>query len=414
MTSRNLAPLGAMLGTLLWVTGVHAQVSSNHNLIDISLDGLFAVGGSSAGPDAIKRLQGGGHDPAGRGFTVQNLELSLVGAVDPYFSAEAHIIFLIDSEGESRLELEEAFLVTQSLPWGFQIKGGMFFTEFGRLNPQHPHTWDFVDQPVINSRLLGPDGLRNPGLRVSYVLPVSSWWSELVYSVQRARGETAASFIGSEHAHGESDDDEDDHEEHEDEDESDSEHADELPRVERPTKTARDLLHTLRWLNSLSPSDSVGLNLGLSAAIGPNATGLHASTLLVGADFYLRWQPVESYKGWPFVSLQSEVMARQFEVGSTGEKLKDYGLYAQATWGFTYRWVTAIRYDYARQAESHGPAHGDLRHRGALNLSFFPTEFSKIRLQYNYDRTEDLMKGHAHSLWLQFEFLLGAHGAHAF
>jgi hypothetical protein len=45
-------------------------------------------------------------------------------------------------------------------------------------------------------------------------------------------------------------------------------------------------------------------------------------------------------------------------------------------------------------------------------LTFYPSEFSKIRLQYNYDRGEFF--GTEHSIWLQLEFLLGAHGAHKF
>ncbi len=56
---------------------------ANLRLIDISLDGLFAVG-TSTEPDAeIQDLQAGGHDPRKRGFTIQNVELSLPGAVDP-------------------------------------------------------------------------------------------------------------------------------------------------------------------------------------------------------------------------------------------------------------------------------------------------------------------------------------------
>ncbi len=149
-----------------------AAQAALRNFINISLSGLFAGGYTTAGPLAVQSLQGGAHDPNRRGFTVQNVELSLTGAVDPYLSAEAHLIFQIDVEGESTFELEEAFATTQALPWGLQAKAGTFFTEFGRLNQQHPHRWDFVDQPVINSRLLGGDGLRNPGGRISWLTPL--------------------------------------------------------------------------------------------------------------------------------------------------------------------------------------------------------------------------------------------------
>jgi len=52
------------------------------------------------------------------------------------------------------------------------------------------------------------------------------------------------------------------------------------------------------------------------------------------------------------------------------------------------------------------------RFRLSPNLTLYPTEFSKVRLQYNYDHRDGI--GSDHSLWLQFEFILGAHAAHKF
>jgi hypothetical protein len=52
------------------------------------------------------------------------------------------------------------------------------------------------------------------------------------------------------------------------------------------------------------------------------------------------------------------------------------------------------------------------RTRVSPDLTFYPSEFSKIRLQYNYDHGEHF--GVEHSVWLQVEFQLGAHGAHKF
>jgi hypothetical protein len=89
-------------------------------LIDISADLLVAAGGSTEDDAVIEMLQGGGHDPHQNGFTLQALELSLGGAVDPYFTAEAHMTFFIDRQGETQLELEEAFVTSQSLPFGLQ------------------------------------------------------------------------------------------------------------------------------------------------------------------------------------------------------------------------------------------------------------------------------------------------------
>jgi hypothetical protein len=54
----------------------------------------------------------------------------------------------------------------------------------------------------------------------------------------------------------------------------------------------------------------------------------------------------------------------------------------------------------------------DQRWRVSPNLTYYPSEFSKVRLQYNYD--DRRQEGTDHSVWLQFEFLLGAHAAHKF
>jgi hypothetical protein len=160
-------------------------LGGQRNYINLSFDGLFAAGTSTA--DDIESLQLGGHDPKQRGFTVQNLETVFEGKVDPYFRGQANVILQIDPEGETQIEVEEAYLETMSLPWNLQLKAGQFFTEYGRLNPQHPHAWDFVDQPLVNGRFLGEDGLRNPGARLSWLMP-TPFYSELFFAVQNSQG----------------------------------------------------------------------------------------------------------------------------------------------------------------------------------------------------------------------------------
>src|SRR6185295_3256162 len=126
-------------------------------------------------------------------FTVQTVETVFDGAVDPYFRGQANIVFQIDDHGATTAELEEVYVTSTSLPHGLQLKAGQFFTEIGRLNPSHPHSWDFVDQPLVNGRFFGPDGLRSTGARVSWLLP-TNFYSEAFLTVQNSQGETATSF----------------------------------------------------------------------------------------------------------------------------------------------------------------------------------------------------------------------------
>src|SRR5687767_13640279 len=167
----DLIAVSAMaLVSSLAVQGVLlAQAPPGSAFINLGFVGIADAGWSSE-PD-VGSLLLGDHDPRVRGFTVPNVELTLNGAVDPFFQGFANIAFKLDDEGETGLELEEAFFLTTALPGNLQVKGGQFFAEFGRQNVQHPHAWAFVDQPLVLGTLLGPDGLRGQGARISWLAP---------------------------------------------------------------------------------------------------------------------------------------------------------------------------------------------------------------------------------------------------
>ena len=223
-------------------------------LIDVSFDIMGAAGSSSATDQQLQNgLQGGGHDPRKRGFTLQQAELSLAGAVDPYFNAEAHIVYFLDpATGESQVELEEAFFTTQKLPYKLQFKGGTFLTEFGRINPTHPHAWKWLDQPIINTRLFGPDGMRGPGYRVSWLTPLP-WYSQLFFGMQNANG-AMVSFLS-----------------------NDANVTDRpiggYPFTNRQVSTLKDVTYFTRMENSWDLSKTVTTKLGFSGLYGPNYPG---------------------------------------------------------------------------------------------------------------------------------------------
>jgi hypothetical protein len=388
-------------------------------LIDIAADLLVAAGGSTANNETLEVLQGGGHDPRQNGFTLQALELSLAGAVDPYFTAEAHMVFFIDSEGETQIELEEAFATTQSLPFGLQAKAGFFFTEFGLLNPAHPHAWDWVDQPVILTRLFGADGLRQAGLRVSWLTPLP-WYSQLYASVQNASGETAVSFLANDEVFEERP-------------------IGGRPFVERELDGPEDFLWLVRWENSWDISPALTGKLGLSALFGPNATGSDGRTIIYGADLKVGWRPERNFRGWPFLRWQTEFLHRDYtaavfqgtitdaegndqEVDLPKQTLRDWGIYSQLLYGFAYRWAAGWRFEYASGSKASvlldGGRDADPFRADRLRLSpllvWYASEFARLRLQYNYDRAEHLPDERQHSVWLVLEALIGAHPAHKF
>jgi hypothetical protein len=366
--------------------------------MNVSFVGLADFGWSSQ-PN-VRSLQVGDHDPKVRGFSIPNAELALDGTVDPYFKAFANIVYKLDEKGETGVELEEMFMLTTSLPMNLQLKVGQFFAEFGRQNPQHPHSWGFADEPLVLGRMFGPEGLRSQGVRLSWLLP-TSWYTEAMFTVMNSAGTTTYSFRS---------------------DESSDIHGG--VALERPVRGVGDLLYVPRLATSLDLTGTQTLLVGVSGAFGPNNSGPDASTQVYGADLYWKWKSARADQGFPFVSMQSEYLFRRYDAAQrlsaedvprsqAAEVLRDEGAYAQLLWGIRPRIVAGLRGEFVQAGgiSYRSASRGD-RSRWSPNVTWYPTEFSKFRLQYNYDHRAGI--GNDHSVWMQFEFLLGAHAAHKF
>src|SRR5213596_1734640 len=376
-------------------------IGGGRNYMNISFDGLFALAGSTARD--LDHIEVGDHDPQQRGFNARNTELALDGAVDPYFEGFANIVFKLDNDNETDVEVEEAFMQTTNLPYNLQLKAGQFFAAFGRLNPTHPHTWDFADTPLVNGLFLGPDGLRGVGAQGSWTLPLP-WYSQLIFASQNGRGSTGFSFRNPG---------------------DDGMFFDRIT-TDREARGLQDFVWIPRWVNSVDLSPTQVVLAGVSGAFGSNETGANSRTQIYGADLLYKWKSSHAEGGFPFVKWQTEFMYRRFEAGRgvnesfpVAETFHDWGLYSQVLWGFKKGWVAGIRGDYLDMEDSRFTDDDErqTRSRISANLTWYPTEFSKIRLQYNHDFLEEnffLSEREGDSVFLQFEFILGAHGAHKF
>jgi hypothetical protein len=376
-------------------------VGGGKNYMNISLDAMFALAGSSARD--LYNVEVGDHDPQQRGFNARNVELAFDGAVDPYFEGFANIVFKLDNDNQTDVEVEEAFLQTTGLPFNLQLKAGQFFSAFGRINPTHPHTWDFADAPLVHGLLLGPDGLRGVGAQMSWTLPVP-WYSQALLGVQNGRGSTGFSFRNP----------------------GDGGTFFDRRTNDREMRGLEDFVWVPRWENSFDLSPTQVVLAGISGAFGSNDTGPHTRTQIYGGDFLYKWKSAQAEGGFPFVKWQTEVMYRRFEAGRgidnsfpVAETFGDWGLYSQVLWGFKKGWVAGVRGDYydAQDSKFTDDIERQSRSRISANLTWYPTEFSKIRLQYNHDLIDNsffLAGRDVDSVFLQFEFILGAHGAHKF
>ncbi len=324
----------------------------------------------------------GGHDPVNQGFNLQGVELALQAAVDPYFRFDSYIVFSLWG-----VEVEEAFGTTLDLPANLQLRAGNYLTNFGRVNPTHLHVWNFTTQPLVLGKFFGGEGLRGLGVEVSQLLPLP-WFAEWSLSVQNIGGaSTGRSWLG-----GEGD-----------------------------VETLTDLGVSPRLEQYWDLTGDLSMLLGLSGVFGPNDTGRGNRTDVYGADLLLYYNP-PGLGGHQQIGWQNEFLLRRRQVpegGNTtdGGVLQDFGGYSELYYSPSLFWRFAGRYEYVSGVENDylDPEWDQDRHRVGANVSYYPSHFSRIRLEHGVDvmpyRDEaDLV----HMTMVQLELVIGAHGAHQF
>ena len=358
-----------------------AQDPGSHGLQSMNPDISFIADLALAAFTADEPMQSGGHDPVENGFNLQQLELAVGKPVDPWFRFDANLVF-----SPFGVEIEEVYATTLALPGRLQVRAGQFLTRFGRANATHPHTWDFVDQPFPIGRIFGGEGNRGLGVEASWLAPLP-WYSELVLSETMAAGaSTARSFYG----------------------------ADDLG-VDSPLD-----LQTTAALKQFFPLGSdLSLLWGFSWASGPNGSGRSNRSEVYGTDVYLKLRPI-SRGSYTTVSLQGELLYRRRQVPE--DVLSDWSAFSQLFWRFSRRWGLAARHEWGAPALGMDGAVADdpldpdwtaQRHRLAADITFWPTEFSRLRLQGSGDMA-GWLDAPEYAAFLAFEFNVGAHGAHRF
>jgi hypothetical protein len=348
--------------------------------LSLILDGTFGYYGLHAGDFAALGLPVAGDDPSDtvEGFSLQELEIAASAAIDPHLEGAIYLA-IPNLEG---IEVEEAYLVTTSLPANLQIKAGSFRSQMGRNNTQHLHMQDFTRRPLMMPLLFGVDGFRGPGAQVSVLLPLP-WFATLygeAFSIGAAEDPTRLATFGG------------------------------GARISPGNLTYTAVLEQF-W--ELGDSTSVLLGANVSAgraydcmqavpcdmvlAAGPRS-------FLYGGDLTFKWKPPNQTRTYSSLRWTTEFFARTLASGGPTEGAG----YTEPVLQVARRFYLGGRFDLVGLPS--GP-NLPRRYGGALSLTFAPSEFSRVRLY-----AQELFGGgqSATVAFLQFEYSMGAHGAHPY
>lgn len=365
--------------------------------------GGFVPSGGHGGEEG----HGHGAGPGERGFSLDESELTISANIDPYWLG-----YFTAGLADGEIEIEEAYIQNSGYVSGLVAKAGRFFSAIGYVNQQHPHSWDFVDAPLVQ-KAFHATNLGEDGVQLRYVAPTDLF---LELGVEGGRG---ANFPGSE-------------------------------RNKNGFNAGAVFAH-LGGDIGFSNSYQIGASYRETTAVereydDEDSTGTAIENIFSdlksktwGVNFVWKWAPNgdPSLRNFKF---QAEYFRRK-EDGQLGYDFDDTtetfaqegsyssnqsGWYAQGVWQFMPRWRVGARYDLLDSGTlEYGPisdgsiSRDDLQllrehkpERTTLMVDFSTSEFARFRLQFaqdkaRFDQTDN-------QVILQYIVSLGAHGAHKF
>lgn len=319
-----------------------------------------------------------------KGFNVEEGSVALFAPVDDYFDLFSTLSFT-----DSGSLVEEAYFYTKSLPAGLRVKGGKFKSNFSAHNELHPHDWDFADAPLAYRGFLSRDGLIEKGAQLTYrpSLPFKS-----LIGVEALQGENEVIF--------------------------------------NKNGTGGTPAFTAYAKGFHEFGKNANLHFGLYVISGQTRTDsvadgtlLDGRSVLSGFEILYKWKPSDQRS----LTIQGEYMLRSQEgnlqntalgIGNRLVRSQD-GAYIQSLYQMG-KWRIGARYDRLNIFTDAYRLDGLSQHfsnpwRLTGALEFNPSDYSRFRLQYNFDRSgggppasgEDAKPNH--EIFLQMVFAIGAH-----
>jgi hypothetical protein len=314
-------------------------------------------------------------------------EVAFQAILDPYARADFFISF-----GEQGVSLEEGYLTFPALPGGLSLRAGKMRAAFGKVNSLHNHVLPWTDRPLVTQDLVGgEDGINDAGFSLTRIFagPKQIF---LEGTAQLFRGDSG-----------------------------------DLYRSYRRSDVST--VEHLRGYRDIT--ESTNLDLGVSYSRGHSVLAQNVVDQLYGIDATVRWKPLRRSIYHSFVGRSEFIWSR---VSQPRQVLTPFGYYVSGDYQFARRWFLGGRFDRSERLTNAAmpnnvaallipsavvlpnvsPASSGLFQDtgGSLVLTYWPSEFSQIRGQLRRTRYGEGLT--ANELLFQFQFSIGAHGAHPF
>jgi len=290
---------------------------------------------------------------------IDEAEIALQGYLYPGIRADV-IAALHRHDGTYNAELEEGYVTFLETPIpNLSLKAGKKLLDIGKVNPAHPHHWNFVDRPAVLESYFGGHGLAGEGVNFSYLLPLP-FFSQLDFGIWH---------VDSEHTH------------------------------EGDILGFSDEAYSTRLWSSFDLTDNQELEIGLSGVKGHGSHVSHHkdNVKIAGAD--LTYRCIGDKQNRLLFQNEFYFLDRDVPVGN----LHRYGLYSFLNYRFNKYWDAGVRYDYY---ESPYPDRTEKSYvSGILTRSL--TESTKLRLQFRQE--VDDIGDNDYAVFLQCIFGIGPH-----
>ncbi|MGA2954406.1 MAG: hypothetical protein ABSF48_01640 [Thermodesulfobacteriota bacterium] len=328
----------------------------------------------------------GSDRPGGFDVFQRSVELNASAFVDPF--ARGYMVINASADpitGEATATVEEAALLTTSLPWNLTLQAGRFFGEFGRLAYIHDHELPFVNRPLVLDKYIGGES-RTDGLQLNYLLPTSHY-----VSVTLGVGNSFGS----------------------------------PPNNPGDYRQFSALNFWGRASTYFDLTPDVSLETGVSGLLNPSTIDRGGALLqpdgsmftqrerrLVGADLVLAYRPLRNnqFKSltWGTEVLYSD---NRYDVNSpvgaaSSRYVGSFGLYSYLAYKFHRQWTTGFLFEWMENAQNNQAQ----TYGYSPYITWALSHWNQLRLQYTHtDNNAATGLRSNDAIYLQWSWIIGSH-----